>query len=245
MQKLFLIVALLFVIVPLTLVKAAKTRCTAERLRATYQQNIQRGAEVTHLQRKTWWRNCPLSIRKSVYAGLFAPAQISSSSVSVSSSRHTLSVQSDLPILGKAPELQGLGQWFNSDPLTIASLRGKVVLVHFWTFECINCIHTLPAIQGYWDKYREKPFVVLGVHTPEFTFEKSADHLRDAIKKDGLTYPVVQDNDFATWNAFGNQYWPAAYIIDTQGTIRYEHFGEGEYETMDKAIHDLLGEAGA
>ena len=152
--------------------------------------------------------------------------------------------KSDLPILGPAPELQGLGNWHNSAPLTMEGLRGKVVLVHFWTFECINCIHSLPSIQGYWEKYKDKPFVVIGVHTPEFTAEKLDANLTNAIQKRGLTYPVVQDNDFKTWNAFGNQYWPAAYIIDAEGNIRYEHFGEGEYDTMDQNIHDLLAEIG-
>ncbi len=242
MKKLCLTLALLAFVPSTALAVVTKRGCTDTSLRSVYQHMQKQRQDVTHLQQKAWWKNCPLSVRKTVYATLFSSPSVSSSlSSPVSSPR----VKSDLPILGQAPELKGLGRWFNSDPLTIASLKGKVILVHFWTFECINCIHTLPAIQGYWEKYREKPFVILGVHTPEFTFEKSADHLRDAIKKDGLTYPVVQDNDFATWNAFGNQYWPAAYIIDAQGNIRYQHFGEGEYDTMDKVIRDLLREIGA
>lgn len=245
MKRLFLTAALVLSLSPLAFAEATKNACTQKSLRVLYDQKVKQGADVTHLQQKTWWKSCPLSTRKSVYAGLFAPTAISSSSASLSSSIHTPFVQSNLPILRKAPELQRLGQWFNSDPLTMASLKGKVVLVHFWTFECINCIHSLPAIQGYADKYKDKPFVVLGVHSPEFTVEKSAQNLKNAIKKRGLTYPVVQDNDFATWNAFGNRYWPAAYIIDAEGNIRYEHFGEGEYDTMDRAIRDLLGEVGA
>jgi cytochrome c biogenesis protein CcdA/thiol-disulfide isomerase/thioredoxin len=155
-------------------------------------------------------------------------------------------VGSSLPILRKAPDsFIGLGTWHNSAPLTLESLRGKVVLIDFWTYSCINCIRTLPYIEAYAEKYKNQPFVLIGIHTPEFTFEKSATNVSAAIKKYGLTYPVAQDNDFQTWNAFDNHYWPAKYLIDANGNIRYQHFGEGNYQETDEAIAALLSEIGA
>lgn len=150
----------------------------------------------------------------------------------------------NLPKITRAPEFTGLGTWFNSDPLTMEGLKGKVVLVDFWTYSCINCIRTLPYIEGYWEKFKDTPFVLIGVHTPEFVFEKSEKNVADAIKKHGLTYPIVQDNDFGTWRAFANRYWPAKYLIDADGYIRYTHFGEGAYEETDLAIQSLLKEIG-
>lgn len=150
-----------------------------------------------------------------------------------------------LPSLSRAPELAGTGQWFNSDPFTLASQKGKVVLVDFWTYSCINCIRTLPYIQGYWEKYKDTgKFILLGVHTPEFAFEKLPENVREAIERHNLTYPVVQDNEFGTWNQFANRYWPAKYLIDANGVIRYTHFGEGAYEETDEAIASLLSEIG-
>jgi len=169
--------------------------------------------------------------------------------------------ESELPNLGPAPELQSDGPWHNSEPLTLAELRGKVVLIDFWTYSCINCIRTLPYLRGYWEKYgstkpvlsgteelttgKDQPFVLIGVHAPEFVFEKSEANVRDAIARYELTYPIVQDNDFKTWRAFDNHYWPAKYLIDAQGNIRYMHFGEGAYEETDQAIASLLAEIGA
>ncbi|MBU0766808.1 cytochrome c biogenesis protein DipZ [Patescibacteria group bacterium] len=150
-----------------------------------------------------------------------------------------------LPTIIRAPEFTGLGPWHNADPFTLESLKGKVVLIDFWTYSCINCIRTLPYIQGYWEKFQDKPFVLLGVHTPEFVFEKSESNVADAIKRHGLTYPVAQDNDFGTWKAFSNRYWPAKYLIDAEGYIRYTHFGEGGYDETDLAIQSLLNEIGA
>lgn len=153
--------------------------------------------------------------------------------------------------ISRAPELSGLGPWHNSEPLTMAGLKGKVVLVDFWTYSCINCIRTLPYLRGYWEKYGsatlssgESAFVLLGVHTPEFAFEKSQKNVADAIERHDLTYPVAQDNDYGTWRAFANRYWPAKYLIDADGYIRYVHFGEGAYDETDKAIASLLTEAG-
>ena len=150
-----------------------------------------------------------------------------------------------LPKITRAPEFAGLGPWHNSDPFTMESLKGKVVLVDFWTYSCINCIRTLPYIRGYWDKFKGTgKFVLIGVHSPEFVFEKSEKNVADAIRRHKLTYPVAQDNDFKTWRAFANRYWPAKYLIDAEGYIRYTHFGEGGYEETEEAIQSLLAEIG-
>lgn len=150
-----------------------------------------------------------------------------------------------LPRIVRAPELASAGPWHNGEPLTMEGLRGKVVLVDFWTYSCINCIRTLPYVQGYWDKYQDTgKFVLLGVHTPEFAFEHLPENVREAIERHGLTYPVVQDNDYGTWNAFSNRYWPAKYLIDAEGYVRYLHFGEGHYDETDQAIAALLAEIG-
>jgi cytochrome c biogenesis protein CcdA/thiol-disulfide isomerase/thioredoxin len=149
-----------------------------------------------------------------------------------------------LPAIAPAPEFAGLGPWYNSAPLTMAGLRGKVVLVDFWTYSCINCVRTLPAMNRLWSQYKDQPVVVVGVHTPEFVFEKKPENVAAAIKEHHLGYPIAQDNDFATWNAFDNRYWPAKYLIDAQGMIRYTHFGEGGEEATDLAIRSLLGELG-
>lgn len=169
----------------------------------------------------------------------------SSSALSMLTSSHTSMTLPKLPKITRAPEFAGLGPWHNSESFTFASLKGKVVLVDFWTYSCINCIRTLPYIQGYWEKYKDTDkFVLLGVHSPEFTFEKSENNVAMAIKQHGLTYPVAQDNSFRTWSAFANKYWPAKYLIDADGYIRYTHFGEGAYEETDLAIASLLKEAG-
>lgn len=143
--------------------------------------------------------------------------------------------------LGPAPELAGLQKWFNSDPLTLAELQGKVVLVDFWTYSCINCIRTLPYVTEWYDQYKDQGFVVLGIHTPEFAFERVASNVETAIKRYSINYPVAQDNNYTTWRAFQNQFWPAHYLIDKNGDIVYTHFGEGQYEQTEKAIRTLLG----
>lgn len=151
---------------------------------------------------------------------------------------------STLPVLGDAPEFTGITSWLNSKPLTMQDLRGKVVLIDFWTYTCINCIRTLPYITTWYDKYKDDGLVVVGVHTPEFEIEKSTKNVADAIKMYGISYPVAQDNNFMTWSAYNNQYWPAKYLIDTNGKVRYTHFGEGEYDVTEKAIQALLKEKG-
>src|SRR3990167_1220964 len=146
---------------------------------------------------------------------------------------------------GPAPDFVGVTKWLNSEPLTIGDLKGKVVLVDFWTYTCINCIRTLPYITSWYDKYRDDGFVVVGVHTPEFEFEKNTNNVLNAIKQYAIRYPVAQDNDFKTWDAYDNSYWPAKYLIDAEGNIRYVHFGEGAYEETEMMIKQLLEEAGS
>ncbi|MCY1285013.1 Protein DipZ [compost metagenome] len=144
---------------------------------------------------------------------------------------------------GKAPEFTGIEKWLNSEPLTLAGLRGKVVLVDFWTYDCINCIRTLPHVRQWHDKYRDKGLVVVGVHTPEFGFEKSTANVQAALKRFDIRYPVAQDNMYATWNAWRNQYWPALYLVDANGNVVYKHFGEGNYAQTEAAIQKALAAA--
>jgi len=145
---------------------------------------------------------------------------------------------------GQAPDFQGISQWLNSQPLTLASLRGKVVLIDFWTYSCVNCIRTLPYVKGWYETYRDSGLVVVGVHTPEFAFEAVPHNVGSATKQLGVSWPVALDPKYKTWNAYRNQYWPAEYLIDKRGDIRNEHFGEGEYSRTENLIRQLLGEAG-
>jgi cytochrome c biogenesis protein CcdA/thiol-disulfide isomerase/thioredoxin len=152
-----------------------------------------------------------------------------------------------LPVYGDAPDFVGTQRWFNTEsgkPLTLASLRGRVVLVDFWTYTCINCIRTLPYLKAWDARYRTAGLTIVGVHSPEFSFEKNAGNVARAIRSDGIRYPVVQDNDLATWGAWGNQVWPAHYLIDAQGRVRGAVFGEGSYEQTERDIRGLLAEAG-
>jgi thiol-disulfide isomerase/thioredoxin len=150
-----------------------------------------------------------------------------------------------LPIEGKFPPLSGATGWLNSQPLTPASLRGKVVLVDIWTYTCINWLRTLPYVRAWAEKYKDQGLVVIGVHSPEFPFEKNVDNVRWAARDMKVDYPIAVDSEHAIWRAFRNQYWPALYLIDAQGNIRDHVFGEGEYEETEKAIQQLLAEAGA
>jgi cytochrome c biogenesis protein CcdA len=147
-----------------------------------------------------------------------------------------------LPDYGPAPNFSGIDGWVNSKPLTMQELRGKVVLIDFWTYSCINCLRTLPHLEA-WDRlYRKRGLVIVGVHTPEFAFEHVPSNVRSAVKRLGVRYPVAIDNEYGTWNDYGNQYWPAEYLIDRNGHLRRAHFGEGDYEGSEKAIRTLLGE---
>ena len=145
---------------------------------------------------------------------------------------------------GALQRFEGANAWLNSPPLSAADLRGKVVLVDFWTYTCINWIRTLPYVRAWAEKYRDQGLVVIGVHTPEFEFEKNLDNVRGAVKEMRVTYPVAIDSGYAVWRAFSNNAWPAVYLIDAQGRVRYRHLGEGEYERMERTIQQLLAEAG-
>lgn len=147
--------------------------------------------------------------------------------------------------LGEMPEFQGISEWINSPPLTKAKLKGKVVLVDFWTYSCINCIRTFPHLLDWYQRYKKQGFVIIGVHSPEFDFEKDTNNVKAAINKYKITYPVALDNEMKTWTAFNNRFWPAHYFIDAKGRIRYTHFGEGKYEESEKVIQDLLAEQAA
>jgi cytochrome c biogenesis protein CcdA/thiol-disulfide isomerase/thioredoxin len=149
-----------------------------------------------------------------------------------------------LPIEGELPRLTGAVAWLNTPPLTPEGLRGKVVLVDFWTYSCINCLRTLPYVRAWAAKYKDHGLVVIGVHTPEFAFEKSLDNVKRAVKDLGITYPVAVDNNYALWGAFFNNYWPADYFVDAQGRIRSHEFGEGNYDKSERLIQTLLTEAG-
>ena len=142
------------------------------------------------------------------------------------------------------PEIRGIASWINSEPITFEEQRGKVVLVDFWTYTCVNCIRTLPFLKAWHEKYADKGLVIVGVHTPEFDFEKDRDNVIEATEGFGLKWPIAQDNDFKTWRAFDNRYWPAKYLVDKDGYIRYTHFGEGAYEETELWIRGLLEEAG-
>jgi len=151
-----------------------------------------------------------------------------------------------LPVLGRAPEFTGVTRWLNGEPVAVAGqvARNKVTLIDFWTYTCINCLRTVPYLRAWNDRYATKGLTIVGVHAPEFSFEKKTSNVQAAIKRLGLEYPIAQDNDMATWNAWGNQYWPAKYLIDAKGNVRYAHFGEGDYAETEKAIKSLLAEAG-
>ena len=149
-----------------------------------------------------------------------------------------------LPVEGVLPTLNGAVQWLNSPPLTVQDLRGKVVLVDFWTYSCINCLRSLPYVKAWAQKYKDQGLVVIGVHAPEFAFERNVDNVKKAVHDLGVDYPVAIDNNYAIWRALNNQYWPAHYFVDGKGQIRYHHFGEGDYAESEKVIQELLTEAG-
>lgn len=154
-------------------------------------------------------------------------------------------VQIDKSQFSSAPELAGISNYINTEPITLADLKGKVVIVDFWTYSCINCIRTIPYLNAWYEKYSDDGLVIVGVHTPEFDFEKNPVNVQAAVEKFGIKYPVVQDNDRQTWNAYENRYWPHKYIIDDEGFIRYDHIGEGDYAETEKVIQSLLQERAA
>ncbi|RSC15288.1 cytochrome c biogenesis protein DipZ [Rhizobium sophoriradicis] len=174
-----------------------------------------------------------------------APSELASNDATIVAADAKKPFRSDLPVEGYAPSLNGAVEWLNSKPLTTEELPGKVVLVDFWTYSCINCIRTIPYTKAWAEKYADQGLVVIGVHAPEFAFEKKIDNVKSAIDDFKIGYPVAVDNDYKIWRAFENSYWPAAYLIDAKGQIRYHHFGEGNYGRTEKAIQDLLREAGS
>jgi thiol-disulfide isomerase/thioredoxin len=141
-----------------------------------------------------------------------------------------------------APEFAGIDSWINSAPLTMRQLRGKVVLVDFWTYDCINCRHVLPYVNGWHRKYKDQGLVVVGVHTPEYGFERNLDNLKAAVQRNAISFPVAQDNSYATWSAYDNRFWPAFYLVDKQGQVVYTHFGEGDYAQTEATIRMLLAQ---
>ncbi len=149
------------------------------------------------------------------------------------------------PLGSLAPRFNGISKWINSEPLKIADLKGKVVLIDFWTYTCVNCIRTFPYLREWYEKYADKGLVIVGIHTPEFEFEKDTNNVLQAAQQYGLSYPIAQDNDYKTWNAYSNRYWPAKYLLDKNGVISYTHFGEGAYDETEQRIRDLLKDAGA
>ena len=146
-----------------------------------------------------------------------------------------------LPQYGAAPEFAGIETWLNSEPLSIGGLRGQVVMVNFWTFACINCIHVLPHVVQWREKYKDRGLVVVGVHSPEFAYERDTGNVKKAIQRHGIRYAVAQDNKFATWNAYRNRYWPAIYLVDRSGEVAYSHSGEGAYDETERTVQQLLG----
>jgi thiol-disulfide isomerase/thioredoxin len=154
----------------------------------------------------------------------------------------TSSPASAAPLSNTAPEFTGIDNWLNSPPLTLQQLRGKVVLVDFWTYTCPNCINTLPYVKSWNQKYKDQGLTVIGVHTPEYPFERNTENVQKAIARFGITYPVAQDNRYATWGAYNNQYWPAFYLIDKKGQVVYTHFGEGDYAQTEAKIQALLAQ---
>lgn len=150
-------------------------------------------------------------------------------------------VDKQIEKFSSAPEIIEGGEWFNSEPLKVSDLKGKVVLIDFWTYTCINCQRTLPYLKNWHEKYKDNGLVIIGVHTPEFEFEKDVSNVKKAVSDFGIKYPVVQDNNFDTWNNYQNHYWPAKYLIDKNGSIVYSHFGEGDYNETEKAIQNYLG----
>ena len=189
-----------------------------------------------------------LNVKRLVFAMLLASAcagPIKTSGEDTNMGNQMTSVRAELPIEGDFPSLANATGWLNSQPLKREELRGKVVLVQFWTYTCINWLRTEPYVRAWSEKYKDKGLVVIGVHTPEFEFEKNVDNVRREAKAMRIDYPIAIDSDYGIWRAFNNQYWPALYLIDAKGQIRHHQFGEGEYERSERIIQQLLAEAGA
>ena len=190
-------------------------------------------------------RSCQLLLAAILAGAMGVPIETVAEGKSVVHQLTPAAVQSrPIPIEGELPSLGGATEWLNARPLTAAGLRGKVVLVEFWTYTCINWLRTLPYVRAWSEKYKDQGLVVIGVHSPEFAFEKNIDNVRRAAKDLRVNYPIAIDNDYAIWRAFKNEYWPALYFVDAQGHIRHHQFGEGEYQQSEMVIQRLLAEAG-
>lgn len=163
----------------------------------------------------------------------------------VAVSNETQAEANRAPTQGAMPSLAGAFEWLNSPPLSTEALKGKVVLVDFWTYDCINCRRALPYVKAWAKRYEQEGLVVIGVHTPEYAYEHITRNVEDHVRQLGITYPVALDNDYAIWRNFGNQFWPAHYLIDATGQVRYSHFGEGRYDAQEQMIQMLLSEAKA
>jgi thiol-disulfide isomerase/thioredoxin len=185
--------------------------------------------------------SCRMKMRLSIVAAIAAVLGCIAVSANQIEAQEPPSIVGSSPLFG----LSGATGWINSTPLTAKQLKGKVVLVDFWDYSCINCIRAIPYVRAWAEKYKDSGLVVIGVHTPEFDIEKQLPNVQKAVTKFGITYPVALDNNYAIWNAFHNQYWPAHYFIDAKGKVRYEHFGEGEYDQSERWIQNLLKEANA
>ncbi|HTH60521.1 MAG TPA: thioredoxin family protein [Paraburkholderia sp.] len=174
--------------------------------------------------------------------GIAAACCAGAAAIGIATATPTAAVAASLRSGAPAPEFAGIAAWLNSDPLTARQLKGRVLLVDFWTASCINCIHTLPFVTQWDRKYREQGLTVVGVHTPEFESERDMAIVQAAIRRYGITYPVALDNQYRTWNAYGNQYWPAFYLIDRRGRVVYTHVGEGDYAQTEAAIQAALAQ---
>jgi thiol-disulfide isomerase/thioredoxin len=184
-----------------------------------------------------------MNANKLLLAAIFA-GTIASPSAALAQGK-SVATALKLPVEGEMAALSGATGWLNSPPLTTAGLRGKVVLIDFWTYTCINWLRTEPYVRAWAEKYKNQGLVVIGVHTPEFAFEHEVDNVRRAVKDMRIDYPVALDSDYAIWNAFKNEYWPALYFVDAQGRIRHHQFGEGDYDQSERFIQQLLSDAGA
>jgi thiol-disulfide isomerase/thioredoxin len=203
------------------------------------------GALARRLRAHRFARHAGLTARHALRDTLIAVA-LAAAGISAGASAQPADSVLSLPASSVTlPPFSDAVQWFNSPPLTPQALRGKVVLVNFWTYSCINCLRVLPYYSAWAKKYREQGLVVIGVHTPEFAFERSADNVQQAIGRLGIDYPVALDSNYGIWRAYHNQYWPALYLADAQGRVRYQHFGEGDYRETERAIQQLLADRGA
>jgi len=192
----------------------------------------------------TWKKICGLALAAGIVLAGCAPAAGRTPDESLPATAPAETASGQYPDLGPAPELENT-VWLNADgPLRLADLRGKVVLLDMWTFGCINCQHVIPSLRGWHEKYAGQGLVVIGNHFPEFSYEEDLDNLKEALRRLDVPYPVAQDNDGKTWQAYNNHYWPTAYLIDKRGHIRYVHVGEGAYAETEAAIQALLAEAG-